>query len=354
MGLERFKENPLIRPEDVAPSREGLEVVGTFNPAAFEFGGRIGLLVRVAERPTGGDADTAVVPVFNTATRPPGIHLVPLRRDDADWDFSDPRIVLARPGGNAPHHCLTSVSHLRLAWSEDGRRFVLGAPADGLWPEGPPERFGIEDARVTRIGGRYLVTYTAVGDGGVCVGLAATADFRSYDRHGVVLPPENKDACVFPESVGGEYLMVHRPAGSWCRPGIWLARSRDLVSWGRHELLAAPRPHEWDSLRIGAGPPPVRIAEGWLLVYHGAGAGGYCLGAMLLDAENPARVIARSRRPIMTPEASYERTGFFDNVAFSNGLVERPGGEFWLYYGGADRVTAGCRVGIREIEQSWS
>ncbi len=352
--MERFQGNPLIRPEDVAPSREGLEVVGTFNPGAFEFGGRIGLLVRVAERPTSGDADAVAVPIFDTTTQPPAIETIRLRRDDPDWDFSDPRVVLARPSGNALHHYLTSVSHLRLAWSDDGRWFTVGDPGEGLWPESPQERFGVEDARVTRIDGGYLVTYTAVGDGGVCVGLAGTTDFRKYKRFGVILPPENKDACVFPEKIGGEYVMLHRPAGSWCRPGVWLSRSRDLVSWGRHELVAAPRPGEWDSLRIGAGPPPVRVADGWLLIYHGAGARGYCLGAMLLNAENPARVIARSRKPIMTPEAPYETAGFFQNVAFSNGLVERPGGEFWLYYGGADRVTAGCCVGIGEIESSWS
>ena len=348
--MERFDENPLIRPEDVPPSAEGLEVVGAFNPGAFEFRGRVGLLVRVAERPCPGDPSEVSVPVLDTSAHPPEVQLIRLRRDDPTWDFSDPRVIAPAAGGPGAHHYLTSLSYLRLAWSEDGRRFQFGhAP---VWPGDRYERFGIEDPRVARIGDLYLITYSAVSEAGICVGLISTADFRLFARHGVILPPENKDVCFFPRKVDGDYVLLHRPSSDWCRPGIWIARSPDLVEWGHHKFVAGPDPQGWDSLRIGAGPPPVWTPRGWLAIYHGAGERGYCLGAMLLDPEDPARVIARSPEPLLAPEADYERDGLFDNVVFCNGLVERPSGELWLYYGAGDRVIAGCRCDLQEILDS--
>jgi predicted GH43/DUF377 family glycosyl hydrolase len=346
MAVDRFPENPLLVPEDVPPSADGLEVVGVFNPGAFVFDGRVGLLVRVAERPVQGDPETVAVPVFGGEGDPPGIEVITLRRDDPGWDFSDPRVVIPRPGSEAEHVFLTSVSHLRLAWSEDGRRFELG---ESLWPSGAAERLGIEDARVTRVEETYWIAYSAIGAEGIAVGVMTTSEFRSFERRGLVLPPENKDAALFPDRIGGRYGALHRPSGTWGRPGMWFGWSADGVHWGEHSFVAGPRPGGWDSLRIGAGPPPIRTDRGWLEIYHGAGPGGYGLGAMLLALDDPSRVLARSAEPLMVPEAEYERSGFYGNVVFCNGLVERPQGEVWLYYGGADRVTAGCRCRVEEI-----
>jgi predicted GH43/DUF377 family glycosyl hydrolase len=344
--VERFAENPLIRPEDVPPSHEGLEVVGAFNAGAFTFEGRVGLLLRVAERPIRTDPTVVPVPVFDLASPEPRVELITLRADDPAWNFSDPRVVAPAEEGGGPHHYLTNLSHLRLAWSDDGRRFELG---DAVWPHGADERFGIEDARVTEIGGLYHIAHTVVSKHAVCVALMTTADFRRFDRRGLILPPENKDVGLFPERIGGRYVALHRPSSPWCRPGVWLAHSPDLVHWGEPRLLAGPRPGGWDEVRIGAGPPPIRVPDGWLEIYHGCGDRGYCLGAMLLDADDPSRLLARSAEPFMVPEADYERGGFFNDVVFCNGLVERPDGELWLYYGGADRVTAGCRCAVQEI-----
>jgi len=347
--VERFPENPLITPEDVRPSWPGFEVIGTFNAGAFELDGRIGLLVRVAERPVGKDPETVLVPVFDLSTRPPEVRTLSLRRHDPAWDFSSPCVV--RPiGPDAGPHCyLTNLSHFRLAWSEDGRRFELDDVA--LWPEHPTEAFGIEDPRVTRLGDAFLITYSAVGEAGICVGLIATTDFRTFERRGVIFPHENKDVCLFPETMGGEHVALHRPSSPWRRAGVWLARSPDGIHWGRHAPLAAPVPGAWDSERIGAGPPPIRTDKGWLAIYHGVGPRGCGLGAMLLDADEPGRVLARSREPFLLPETEYERSGFVDNVVFSSGLVER-NGEVWLYYGAADRVTAGAVCTVRGMLDS--
>ena len=345
--MERFAENPLITPDDVQPTRDDFEVIGTFNPGAFVAGGRIGLLVRVAERPIADDEAVVRVPVAADGEGERRIELLAFERSDPAWDFSDARAIVPREDGPGACRYLTGLSHLRLAWSDDGRRFEWTDTA--IWPTGDLERFGIEDARVTQINGRYRITYSAISDRGICVGLISTVDFLRFARHGCILPHENKDVCLFPERVGGDYVALHRPSSDFCRPGMWIARSPDLEHWGGHRFLAAPRPGEWDSERIGAGPAPVRTPDGWLVVYHGAGDGGYGLGLMLLDSDDPAAVLARSDRPIMTPEADYEQSGFFANVVFCNGMVARPDGELWLYYGGADRCTAGCRCSLDEL-----
>jgi beta-1,2-mannobiose phosphorylase / 1,2-beta-oligomannan phosphorylase len=350
--MMRFPENPLITPVDVAPSFDGFEVVGTFNAAAFEFEGRIGLWLRYAERPLPDDLDRVTVPVFDVASGPRQLRRISLRRDDPNWDFQDPRVVVPVKGGHGMHHFLTNVSHFRPAWSTDGRHFEVAGPDEGIWPQLEVECFSIEDPRITRVEDRYVIAYTAVSPTGVCPALMTTPDFKTFQRLGVVLPLENKDVCLFPERVDGNYVMLHRPASPWCHPGIWIAYSRDLIHWGQHAHLAGPRDGMWDEVRIGAGPPPIRTPQGWLVIYHGVGDRGYCTGAMLLDAEHPGTVIARSEEPLMVPETDYERGGFFNDVVFCTGLVERPGGELWLYYGGADRVTAGCSCTVDEILSS--
>ena len=353
MLVERFHENPLLTPEDIEPSREGFEVIGTFNVGAFELEGRVGLLVRVAEQPVADDPELVPVPSFDTSVYPPAAEALTLRRDDPAWVFGSPCVVSPAPGSAGRHCWLTNLSHFRLAWSDDGRSFRFDdGPAAAVWPGNEYERFGIEDPRVTRIDDVYFITYTAVSDRGICVGLMTTKDFRSFDRRGLILPLQNKDVCFFPEKIGGEYVVLHRPESRWCRPAMWLARSADMLNWGRHELVAEPRPETWDSARIGAGPPPVATPDGWLVIYHGAGSEGYCLAAMLLERDDPARVIARSGRPIMVPETEYELDGFVDSVAFCNGLVERPGGEVWLYYGGGDRVVAGAVCHVDDLLNS--
>ncbi len=133
---------------------------------------------------------------------------------------------------------------------------------------------------------------------------------------------------------------------------IWIAQSPDLRHWGNHRCVARTRPGRWDSARIGAGCAPIRTDRGWLMIYHGADeAHRYCLGAMLLDAEDPSKVLARSDRPILEPEAPYEQTGFFGNVVFSNGQIV-DGDRIALYYGASDEVICRADFSVREILQT--
>ena len=119
--------------------------------------------------------------------------------------------------------------------------------------------------------GRWIIAYTAYSPSGPLVSLAETKDFVSFSRLGPAMPPEDKDAAVFPRRFGNRYAMIHRPVSTGSSGAdIWLSFSPDLIHWGDHQiLLHARRGAWWDANRIGLGPPPLETAEGWLILYHG-------------------------------------------------------------------------------------
>jgi predicted GH43/DUF377 family glycosyl hydrolase len=338
----RFAANPILRPANVIPSVPDMRVECLLNPGAFRYRGRTGLLLRVAERPP--QSATAVsTPVLDPAA-PGGLRIVSVRRDDPELKVSDPRLFTWKN-----QEYLTTLSHLRLAWSDDGERFTAD-PAPTLVGVGELEAFGVEDCRVSTLAdGRFLLTYTAVSANGVGVGCIETRDWLSFRRLGMIIPPHNKDCAIFEEMVGGRHLCFHRPSGVGLGGNfIWLASSPDLRHWGDHRCLARTRPGMWDGERIGAGAAPIRTAKGWLAIYHGSNAKRYCLGALLLDLDDPSRVIARSVDPIMEPSAPCEQTGFFGHVVFTNGHTV-DGDTVTVYYGAADEVICGARLSLSAV-----
>ena len=178
---------------------------------------------------------------------------------------------------------------------------------------------------MTWIDGAYYINYSAISPLGVTTCLARTTDFKRYEKLGIMFAPDNKDIAIFPERVGGRYVCFHRPSPPQIGvPAMWLAFSNDLLTWGHHRFLIGPRPGFWDSERVGCGAPPIRTGRGWLQIYHGADEKiRYCCAGLLLDAGQPWKVHARSRDPILFPEARYETEGFLPNVIFHNGLVQR-------------------------------
>jgi len=338
---KRFRENPILTPSDLNPSIDGVEIECLLNPGVFQFNGKTWLLLRVAERPTQQEGKVSF-PVHNEQG---GVDILSFEKDHPALVASDPRIIHF----NGTDY-LTTLSHLRLVCSDDGIHFYEPegfAPLRGM---GTQESFGIEDCRVTTMNDGYHLTYTKVSEFGVGVGYRFTKDWKYFEHRGMIFPPHNKDCALFESKIGGKYFALHRPSspdlgGNY----MWLAESPDLLHWGNHQLLAVTRTGMWDSERIGAGASPIRTEKGWLEIYHGAAADHrYCLGALLLDHENPARVIARSIEPIMEPLAHYEKFGFFGNVVFTNGhLVD--GDKLRIYYGAGDKVIAGADFSIQEI-----
>ena len=240
----------------------------------------------------------------------------------------------------------TGISHLCPARSANGLTNWVIEPQCSLRPDltSEAERFGIEDPRITRCGDEHLIVYTGYSGGGPLVCLASTRDFRTYERRGVLTPPEDKDAALFPRQFDGRWALIHRPVATTPRQtaDIWLSWSPDLRHWGDHAVLLGAREGAWwDAHKVGLCAPPLLTPEGWLLLYHGvrqtAAGAIYRLGLALLDAEHPDRVIARSSEWIFGPDAPYERTGDVSQVVFSCGwLLLDDGDTLRIYYGAAD------------------
>jgi len=336
VNVFRCGDNPIIKPNDIKPSRDDFEVIGVFNPGVARFSKEVILLLRVAERPIQRDPNVVRVAFHDAASD------AIVTKDIAkniEADFSDPRLIVT-PNATL----LTSISHLKPARSEDGVHFRIEQDA-ALAAANEYESFGIEDARISLIDGTYYIDYVAVSPYGVSTALASTKDFRTFERHGVIFCPENKDVVLFPEKIHGRYYALHRPVSSlFSKHDIWISESPDLLCWGNHRRLMGRRDNSWDEAKIGASAVPFRTKAGWVEIYHGADRNNrYCLGAVLLDADQPWKVIARADQPILAPETDYECDGFFSNVVFSCGLILDQE-KLNVYYGVADTSIAYAQI----------
>lgn len=252
-------------------------------------------------------------------------------------------------------------SHLTIARSTDGVSNWRIDPAPSFAPDvvnHSEELWGIEDPRLTWMEDRqeWIIAYTAFSPSGPLVCLARTTDFASFSRLGPVMPPEDKDAALFPRRFGTRYAMIHRPVSAGSNGAhIWLSFSPDLIHWGSHHiLLHARRGAWWDANKIGLSPPPLETEAGWLILYHGVRhtAGGclYRLGLALLDLEDPRRVLRRSDDWVFAPEQPYERQGDVGNVVFPCGwILDKPTGVIRVYYGGADTCIALATANVSDL-----
>jgi predicted GH43/DUF377 family glycosyl hydrolase len=339
--VHRFDNNPLLTPGNFRPGIPGMEIECLLNPGVFRYNGLIWLLLRVAERPVQVPGKISF-PVLNPRNN---IEVISFNKDDPRLQIYDPRIISFEG-----KDYLTTLSYLKPVCSSDGIHFYEPAGFNSIYGSGEAESYGIEDCRVACIGDTYYLTYTQVSAKGVGVGLITTTDWKKFERKGMIFPPHNKDCAIFEEQINGMYYALHRPTSPELGGNyMWLAESPDLIHWGNHVCIATTRTHHWDSARIGAGASPIKTGRGWLEIYHGADLSHrYCLGAMLLDLEDPSRVIARSELPIMAPLMEYEKKGFFGNVIFTNGHLVN-GDTITMYYGASDEVICGATISVNEI-----
>jgi len=274
-----------------------------------------------------------------------------------------PKGYTKKPGGQGYENYISSIG---CAFSQDGVHFTrFERPVIELTED--YERFGCEDPRVTGLDVQgktiYLITYTALfapafSSYGNRVALASTEDFRLFHKHGVVIPElEDKDAVIFPKPIKGKIAMLHR-----ITPNIQIVYFDDLEQlmhpqedfWSKYRASlddsTVMRPQfEWEAKKIGAGAPPIKTEEGWLLIYHGKDDENvYRAGAALLDLEDPSKVIARSPEPILEPEEEYERVGDTPNVVFPEGAIVM-GDTLYLYYGAADTCCCLATARLGEL-----
>lgn len=254
------------------------------------------------------------------------------------------------------------LSHLCAARSDngvDGWRIDSQPtfPADS--DQHPEELWGIEDPRITWVPElqMYGVVYTAYTRDGPGVSLAFTKDFRHFERYGLVMSPEDKDAALLPHRIGGEWAMIHRPV-TLPSAHMWISYSPDLRAWGKHKMMLEARLGGWwDARKIGLSPPPLETPRGWLVIYHGVRytAAGviYRLGLALFDLQEPERCLRRSDEWVFGPEAPYEVRGDVDNVVFPCGYtIAADGDTMYLYYGAAD-TSIGLALGSVSAMLAW-
>ena len=239
-------------------------------------------------------------------------------------------------------------SHLCAARSADGVGgwVVDTVPTLSADPDNHPEElWGVEDPRITFVPelGKYAIAYTAFGKGGPGVSLALTEDFVTFERYGLVMQPDDKDAALLPRRIGGMYALIHRPIAD-SGAHVWISYSPDLRNWGGHKLLLPARKGAWwDANKVGLSPPLIETEQGWLMIYHGvrhnAAGSLYRLGVALFDLEHPDRLLRRGDEWIFGPEQPYETTGDVNNVTFPCGYTVREDA-LNLYYGAADTCIA--------------
>jgi len=250
-------------------------------------------------------------------------------------------------------------SHLCAARSVNGFDNWKIDPEPTLIPEPdeyPCELWGIEDPRVTYIPEtkQYAVVYTAYSRGGPGVALAFTKDFVKFERLGLIMQPEDKDAALFPRKINGKWALIHRPVNEG-RGNMWISYSSDLQQWGGHKLiLEARRGGWWDANKIGLCAPPIETSEGWLMIYHGirqnAAGAIYRLGLALFDLNDPERCIKRGDEWVFSPEEPYEMRGDVDNVVFPCGFtLGEDGDSLNIYYGAADTSVSIATGSVKEM-----
>ena len=341
---KRSWSNPILKPQDLKPCIEGMEIACLLNPGVFRFNSKTWLLLRVAERPVQKEGVISF-PIYKDNEE---IVVLSFDINDPQLDATDPRVI-----GYKGKNYLTTLSYLRLVCSEDGINFHEDPAFPPIFGKGDLEAFGIEDCRIATTEEGFFLTFTEVSSVAVGVGMMQTTDWKSFVHHGMIFPPHNKDCALFEEKINGKYYALHRPSSPELGGNyIWLAESPDRIHWGNHKCIATTREGKFDSARLGAGASPFKTEQGWLEIYHGATKEHrYCLGALLLDLNDPCKVLARSEEPIMEPIAAYEQTGFFGNVVFTNGhLVD--GDTIYVYYGASDEVICLVTFSITTILNS--
>ena len=256
------------------------------------------------------------------------------------------------------HFCAARSTNGVDGWQIDPQPTLLPDPEHF-----PEELWGIEDPRITFIPelNKYAIVYTAFTRDGPGVALAFTEDFRHFERYGVIMQPEDKDAALLPHRIGGSWALIHRPVSA-PRAHMWMSYSPDLRHWGSHKLmLEARRGGWWDANKIGLSPPPIETPQGWLVIYHGvrmtAAGGLYRLGLALFDLQRPELCLKRGDEWVFGPKEPYELHGDVDNVVFPCGFTIAPDGDtLHLYYGAADSsialATGSVRAILEWLEQS--
>ena len=363
------EDNVLLKPENLEPSSDKFEILGVLNPAAIRLeNGKILLYVRVIEK---------------------------LKKHEDGRYFYSPRFVGKNkfkikidkfPKGNVIDYSdldftfkdetkrLTFISHLRrVILDSSGLKILSVDKKPSFFGTKDDAELGVEDPRIVRIDKNYYMTYVGLTrEENVSSNLAVSKDCKKWNRLGIIFGQQDKDVVLFPEKIKGEYIALDRPEGTFQfhSPNIWIAYSKDLISWGKLDAINLKKSKS-EFNRIGAGPPPLKTRKGWLLIFHGVihsklegfmndlkrklgmdveeGPEIYAAWSALLKYDNPKKVLKRSKKPFLIPgknDISFEDK----QVVFPTGIVEdKNGKDILLYCGSGDRFITVKKIALKDI-----
>ena len=277
-------------------------------------------------------------------------------------------MVFRNDYGNAENETIEphETTNLGLAYSDDGIHWdVQPAPC---WSWNDEEIVRVYDPRLTVIDGKCHMCFAVDTKHGLRGGIAITEDFKTFDIQSLSLP-DNRNMVLFPERIGGKYGRLERPFPVYSRGGIdrfdmWMSDSPDLRYWGNSNLVLSVEQVPFANDKVGPGAPPVKTSHGWLTTFHAVdldrsrGKNGwepswkkrYTAGIMLLDLEDPSKIVGMSNTPLLAPEAAYETNGGFRNdVIFPGGMILEPSGEVKIYYGAADTVECLATADVNDL-----
>jgi len=252
-------------------------------------------------------------------------------------------------------------AQIHVAESEDGITFSIRK--EPLFFPDEKRKFGEYDqhpidCRVTQIEDTYYIIRPGNSEWGCIAFLYKTKDFQTVDLIEIVALPHNRVPSLFPEKINGEYVRIDRPyslAGPFdqCYGNLWISRSPDLIHWGKHRPLLKSGFSGWNGLKIGP-TPPIRTEKGWLEIIHGVQncfwTARYSIGAVLLDLENPEKIIGLMHSYLLTPEMEYEHMGVIPDTVFTPGaLADLNTRRLRVYYGGADTCVCLAEGDLDEI-----
>jgi predicted GH43/DUF377 family glycosyl hydrolase len=242
------------------------------------------------------------------------------------------------------------------ATSDDGINFTVNPEGINYPLSEPEKRHGKAvrfDMRITKLENVYYICHAAwMGKWGCSIAMATTEDFVNFEPLPYLSEPSNRNAVLFPEKINGLYARLDRPQNIDGTGSIWVSYSPDLEFWGRSMPLNLNSCH-WNRNKAGAGAIPIKTEKGWLEIYHATASTcsseNYYLGAMLLDLEDPSKVIAAPSEFILAAEKDYECVGQTPNVVFTSGAVEMPDGTLNVYYGGADTRMCLAQTTVNDL-----
>ena len=260
-------------------------------------------------------------------------------------------------------------THLLLAKSKDGYTFKVEKKPVWVAPKGKY----FYDPRMTKIEDIYYILFGIdYPTGEITTGLVKTKNFKEFQYLGEISEPDTRNSVLFPEKIDNYYVRLNRPFPlyyHWGWPAgmnrqkehtwpsnfnIWISYSPDLIFWGKSKTLLEVKDVPWANHKLGPGAPPIKTDKGWLEIFHGAeltksGKKIYRLGCMVLDLNDPSKIIGLAKEPILEPEEPYEKDGYVPDVVFTCGAIEEDNGELKIYYGGADTCVCLATAKITDL-----